>query len=366
MRKLVVAIIVLLALFSVFRLYSQAAGPQGRAGVRIYPGLVELADGDSSLGLSFGVMEKAAGQERVSLFPLRAVVTNGDRSVSIGLNGFSFLLGTGAIVGTPVTVTGVRRTDLVNVGGPVTVDGRVEGDVWTVGSSIQLTGRADVTGDVVAIGGRVAAAPGAAVGGAVSQLPGLKIPLIGWLGTGFSAQALRFAGTALSYVLFGFALFISTYYFMPHARGLLDAMPALWRRALITAAIAAVAVPLIVALLIASVVGVLLLPILALLVFLFALDGFLVVCVQVGGWLRGKADRPGDPSLHLFTSGLLALFLINAPALVGILLTVTRSAAVARVGAVLQALAAALTAAGLLYGFGSSLAFARTRAAVTK
>ena len=365
MRKLVVAVIVLLALFSLFRAYSQpAAGGPGVAGVQMHPGLIEVGDGNASIGLAFGIMEKGGDQGRLlSLLPLRVVFRNGEKSVSIGLNGLAFLLGSGASVGVPVVVTGLHRGDVVSAGGDVRVDGRVEGDVWALGANVVLSPGSEVTGDVVAIGGKATAGQGAAVGGTVSQLPGLKIPFIGLLGTSFSAQALGLAGTALGYILFGFALFISSYYLGPHAKGMLDAMPALWRQTLFTVAVSIVAVPLVIALLIASIVGVFLLPLVALLIFLIALDGFLVLCVLVGGWLRGKRGRVTDQSMYLFTSGLMALFILDTPALVGILLTVTRSTPAARAGGVLQAIGMALTAAGLLYGFGASLAYARTRAA---
>lgn len=370
MRKLVVAIIVLLALFSLFRAYSQAAGGVGTTGsaavrgVQLHPGLIEIGDGSTSMGLSFGVLERSAdGDGRVNVLPLRLVLRTGDTSVSVGLNGLAFLFGSGASIGAPVTVTGMHRGDVVSVGGPVTVDGRVEGDVWALGTNIQLTGRAVVTGDVVAIGGKVASAAGASVSGSVSQLPGLKIPLLGVLGTSFSAQALGLAGVALSYVLLGFALFISSFYFGPHVRGVLDSLPVLWRPALITIAISLVVVPLLVVLLVASIIGVFFLPFLALVLFLISLDGFLVLCVRAGDWLRGGTGRAADVTLYAFTSGLLALFLLKVPSLIGILLTATRWSAAARAGSVLQGLGFALVAAGFLYGFGTTVAFARSRAA---
>lgn len=369
MRKLVVAIVALLALFSLLRAYAQPAGGEAGAasgafkGVQLHPGLIEVGDGSTSMGLSFGILERTAdGAGRVNVLPLRLVLRSGDTNVSVGLGGLAFLLGSGASIGAPVMVTGLHRGDVISIGGPVTIDGRVEGDVWAVAAGVQLTGRAVVTGDVVAIGGTVTAAAGASVAGAVSQLPGLKIPLVGVLGTGFSAQALGLAGAALSYVLLGFALFISSYYFGPHARGLLDSMPVLWRPALITIAISLAAVPLLAALLVASVVGVFLLPVLALALFVLSLDGFLALCVRAGDWLRGSAGQATDMTLYLFTSGLLTLFLLKVPSLVGILLTATRWTAAARVGALLQGLGFALTAAGFLYGFGAAVAFARFRA----
>ncbi|MGA2762836.1 MAG: hypothetical protein ABSG17_05680 [Spirochaetia bacterium] len=365
MRKLVLAVIVLLALFSLFRAYSQSNGESSAVtGLRLQPGLIEVGDGTASLGLSFGIMEKSGVQRRlVSVLPLRVVYRSGDRNVSVGLNGISFLVGGGSSIGMPVVVSSLRRGDLLSVGGRVTVDSRVEGDVWALGADVELTPRAVVTGDVVAIGGKVTASPGAAVGGTVSQLAGMRIPFLGILGTQFSAQSLGLAGVALGYVLLGFALFLCSFYLAARTRDLQQAMPTLWRQALVTLAISLIVIPLVTLLLIASLVGVFLLPLLALVILLLSLDGFLGLSVRTGAWLRGAGERAGSDPLFLFTSGLLALFLVIVPALVGVLLTALRSAAAAKVGTALQALTLGLTAAGLAYGFGTSLAFTRTRAA---
>ncbi len=363
MRKLVLVVIALLALFALFRAYSQD-NAQSLAGIRLQPGLIEVGDGTASLGLSFGLMEKSGNQARlVSVLPLRVVYRDGDKSVSVGLNGIAFLLGGGASIGTPVVVSTLHRGDIFSVGGPVTVDSRVEGDVWVLGADAELSPRAEVTGDVVVIGGKLAASPRAAVGGTVSQLAGLKIPFLGVLGTQFSAQALGLAGVALSYVLFGFVLFLSSFYLAAHTRQMQEATPLLWRQSLITLAISLVVIPLVTFLVIASVVGVLLLPLVALAIFLLALDGYLALCVRIGAWVRAASGRGAGDSLYLFTSGLLALFLVNVPALVGILLTALRSVAAARIGTLLQAVSLGLTAAGLAYGFGMSLAHARSRVA---
>jgi len=331
MRKLVLVIIALLALFALFRAYSEDNEPSaGMTGVRLQPGLIEVGDGTASLGLSFGLMERS-GEETI---------------------------------GSPVVIRALHRGDVISVGGRVTVDSRVEGDLWVVGADAELSPRAEVTGDVVVIGGKLTASPSAAIGGTVSQLPGLKIPFLGVLGTQFSAQALGLAGVALGYVLFGFALFVSSYYLAPHVRNVQASLQSQWRQALITLGISIVAIPLLTVLVIASIVGVVLLPLVALMVFLLALDGYLCLCVRIGALIRAPSGRASEDSLHVFTSGLLTLFLVNVPALVGILLTALRSAPAARVGTMLQALSLALTAAGLAYGFAVTLAHARTRAAV--
>jgi hypothetical protein len=360
MKKLVLTILGLLALFSALRAYTEAV-PGVLRGVELHPGLVEVAEGNATVGIGFGVMERGAGRGNLwNLLPLRMVYTSGDRSVSIGLNGLSFLLGGGMNVGKPITVNVPRSGDVISIGGRVVVDSRVDGDVWTLGADVELTPRAEVTGDVVTLGGRVTGR--GAVGGSVNQMPELKIPFLGILGAPFSAQELAFGRHLLGYVLLGFGLFLSTFYLPGHSQALYQAMGPSWRPTLLTVAVSVVLVPLLAVLLVASVVGVFFLPILALLIVLAGLYGFLLLCARFGALLRGSAGSPDEPMV-IFTSGLLGLFLVKLPALAGIILTLFRFPAAAKIGQYLQMLTLIVVVAGMLYGFGASLAHARVRRA---
>lgn len=229
MKKLVLTVLGLIALFSALRAYTESTVP---AGMALHPGLVEIGDGSTSIGMAFGIMEKS-GQEPStwSLLPLRLVYRNGDTNVTIGLNGLSFLLRGGMTVGRPVRVDSPRSSDVLSIGGKVTVNSRVDGDVWAVGADVELSPRADVTGDVVALGGRIIAAQGAIVRGSVSQVPQIKIPFLGILGTQFSVQVLATGRQLLGFVLFGFALFLGSFYREGHARMLYQSIPATWREA---------------------------------------------------------------------------------------------------------------------------------------
>jgi hypothetical protein len=368
MRKLILAIVALLALFSALRAFTEAAPSNGAGGpgVQLHPGLVEIGDGSASLSMAFGVMNESESQAgEWSLLPLRMVYRSGDRNLSIGLNGFSFLLRGGVSVGRPQRISSPRVGDVISVGGRVTVDARVDGDVWTLGADVQLTPRADVTGDVVALGGRVIAAGGSIVRGAISQEPRLKIPYLGVLGTQFSVQALAFGRHLLTFILLGIALFLSSYYLSAHARNLYRAIGETWRASLLTLALCVVLVPILMLLLVVSVIGVFFLPLLVLALMLAAFDGFLLLCARLGGLVRGgpAQEGGGGDALYLFSSGLLGLFLIKLPALVGIILTMLRSEPAARAGQVLQLVSLGAVAVGLLYGFGASLANIRARVA---
>ncbi|HTO23172.1 MAG TPA: hypothetical protein VMQ10_11910 [Spirochaetia bacterium] len=365
MRKLVISILVLLALFSALRAYTQGASADtaGPIGIGLHPGLVEVSDGSTGISVAFGAMEKTGTQPSTwSLLPLRLVYRSGDTSVTIGLNGLSFLLRGGASVGRPVRVDAPRGSDVVSIGGKVTVNSRVDGDVWAIGADVELTPRAQVSGSVVALGGKVTASAGAVVDGSVSQIPQLKIPFLGVLGTQFSVQVLATGRHLLGFVLLGLAIFLSSFYREAHARMLYQSIPATWREALITLAVSLVAIPVVTMLLVVSVVGIFLIPVLAFVVILFALDGFLMLCVRFGAVLRRlDLQHSKNIPLSLVTSGLLGLFVVKLPALVGIFLTLLRSGATTLLGNALQVITLAAMTAGMLYGFGASMAFVRRR-----
>ncbi len=371
MKKLVLTILALIALFSALRAYTQAAlgggagaGASGGAvGIALHPGLVEISDGTTTVGMSFGAMEQSGGQPSTwNLLPLRLLYQSGGSSVSIGLNGLSFLMRGGVTVGRPIRVDSPRTGDVVSIGGKVTVNSRVDGDVWTMGADVELTPRAEVTGSVVALGGKVAAAPGSVVGGTVSAIPQVKIPFLGVLGTQFSVQVLATGRQLLGFVLLGFAMFLSCYYREGHARMLFQSVPASWRETVITVAVSLVVLPLVTMLLVVSVLGIFFIPVLAVVVIFLALDGFLTLCIRLGAALRRlNLDQGTNVPLSLLTSGLLGLFMVKLPALLGIFLTLLRTGTTSLVGQTLQVITLACMSAGMLYGFGASVAFARRR-----
>jgi len=364
MRKLVISVIALLALFSLIRAFPQSTTPAApkvpeapARGIELHPGLVEIGDGTSSLGLSFGLLSGRGGDRSLwNVLPLRLAVRSGDKSFSLGMNGLSFLLRGGVRLGRPVLVGAAHAGDVISVGGRVTVDARVDGDVWTLGADVVLTPKAEVTGRVVAIGGKVAADPRARVAGGITALPEIKVPFLGALATTASVPLLELGREILGYLLLAFLLFLVTYYLAGHARGLVRSALSRWRASLLSLVAAIVAVPLLIVLLVASGFGILLLPVLALLLIAAALDGFLALAVRIGAVLRAGS---GTDTLFLFTSGLLGLFLFKAPAMAGAVLPLVRSELAGKIGEICRMVSLGLTAAGLLYGFGAFLSNAR-------
>ncbi len=218
--------------------------------------------------------------------------------------------------------------------------------------------------NIVALGGKVKAAAGIGGPGSVNQVPELKIPFLGFLGTQFSVQVLDLGGQLLGYLLLGFALLLSSFYRTRRARGLYASFAGTWRESVVTLAVALVVVPLISVLLVMSVVGIFFLPVLVFALVIMGLEGFLLLCARLGGMLRRlPPEGAGSDPLSLLTSGLLGLFIVKVPAFIGIFLTLVNAGVANVLGQILQLITLAATAAGMLYGFGASLAFTRGKKA---
>jgi hypothetical protein len=357
MKRLVLVLIVLLAIFSVIRAYTQGRGARG-PGVALGPGLIEVSGGTGTLSIAFGLLESGAGGAG-NLLPLRIVYSDGSTNLAIGLNGFSFLLGSGASVGRPVQVDSPRTGDVVSIGGAVTVNSRVTGDVWAFGADVALLAGANVGGNVVAIGGRVRADPRARVAGAVSALPGLRLPFLGAM-AGSSVAAAELGREVLLFLLSGLVLFLAAFFLTPQLSGIAASSRRRWRQALLTAALGLVVVPAVVLLLIVSVLGIFFVPFLILGVLVAAFGGYLALAARLGAGLRRSSAQS---SVFLFSSGVLGLFVLKAPALAGIILDLVKSSVAGTVGQVLRMVSLVATAAFLVFGFGAVLAHVRAVAA---
>ena len=166
MKRILCAVIGLLALFTIIRAYAQEQEFENR--YIIQPGILEFETTEGSARLAFGFLERSEeeGPGRAwNLFPLRLSLRAGEQSFLIAMNGLSFLSPSGLRVGRPVTIRGVKRGDVISIGGEVTVEGSVEGDVWALGADINLAAGSTVAGDVVALGGEVRADRRSKIGG---------------------------------------------------------------------------------------------------------------------------------------------------------------------------------------------------------
>jgi hypothetical protein len=354
MKRLVLCIIALLAIFAVIRAYTQGTGASPR-GATLSPGLIEVSDDQGSVSVAFGLMGTGA-DGKWSVLPLRIVYTSQGKTVSLAMNGFSFLVVGGVRIGKPVNVDRPVTGDVVSIGGKVTVNSRVAGDVWAFAADIALGPAADVSGNVVSIGGKVASSPQSRVGGGIHPLPQLKLPFVSILATSSAVTVIELIREILGFILGAVIMFLLTYFMAAQVAGIARAAESEWRRSLISLVSALVGIPIFVVLLILSVFGIFFLPFLALGALLAAFAGSFSIMVRLGSWMR-KGTK--ETSLFLFTSGLLGYFLIKLPAFAGILLGLVRSPIVGNIGQILRLVSQGLGIVILAYGFGSCLAYLR-------
>jgi len=358
-RRLLFALIGLLALFTIIRAYTEEGGNR----YLVQPGLLEFENAEGGARLAFGLLERGQGAGGVrtwNLFPVRLSLRVGKQQFLLALNGLSLLGREGLAVGRPVKIAGVRRGDVLSVGGKVTVQGTVEGDVWTLGADIQLEPGASVSGDVVAVGGTVQADRRAVIRGDKQSLPNVKVPFIGLLASEHSAATFRFILQLLGVLLFLLVLFLLVHFSRRGLLGVSAALASRWKGSLLYLALAVLVLPAAVALLVASIVGIILVPALAVLLVVAGYAGFVAVAVRLGLWMRGRHEEPAAGATY--ASGLLGLLALKGPVMLGILFTLLTADLFQGVGRFLSGLGTAAVGAAALYGFGGVLQHLRQRA----
>lgn len=355
MRRLLFAVIGLLALFTIIRAYTEDAGSR----YVVQPGLLDFQNAEGGVRVAFGFLERAeaeGGARSWNLFPVRLLLSSGKQQFLIALNGLSLLGPAGVRVGEPVTVRGVKRGDVVSIGGEVTVQGSVEGDVWALGADVRLLAGSSVTGDVVALGGTVHADKRAVIRGNKQSLPKLRIPFIGLLSSEHSAATYRFLVQIVAALLFLLVLFLLVHFRHRDLLGLGGVLASQWKGVLLYLVLAVLVLPVAVALLAASILGIILIPVLAVLLLVLAYAGFAAVAVRLGSWMRGDRDRGGP-----YLAGLLGLLALKGPVVLGILLSLLDGELLQGIGRFLSGLGTVVVYLAALYGFGGALQYLRRR-----
>ena len=324
--------------------------------VSVYPGAIELREGDLAVDVAFGVLDEA--DERAwSLLPIRIAVSGEQGSASLALNGVSLLTRHGIQYGRERVVSGSFDGDVINVGGPIVVTGTVSGSVWAFGGDISLGPASRVNGDAVAVGGQVSAESGAIVVGNVQSLPALSIPFLGSLGSPRAVLTFRFLIEALSALLFLLVLFVVIHFGVPSLSGVANAVGAMWKDAILYLLMALVLIPLAAALLTASVVGLVFVPLIATAVVAIGYVGLMGVTVRVGSLFRGEVDSAAGP---LYLRAVLGYTLLKVPMLVGLLFQLLTAQVLIDIGSFLSVVSTILIAAAVAYGFGATLAYRRS------
>jgi hypothetical protein len=361
MKKFVLFVIGLLALFTILRVQASGQREEGEANrYLLHPGLIEIQGQEQGLRLAFGLLERSGEDGALwDVLPLSVSVRSGSKQLSLGLSGLSLLTRRGVSVGRPLLVEGEHDGDVVSVGGEVTIRGRVDGDVWSLGSDIVLEKNAYVTGDVVALGGEIAAARGAYIRGDKQSLPAVKLPFVGLLASNRSAAVFRLLIAAAGILLYLLLLLILCQFGGRHLPALSRALGAQWRGALVSLLIVLLLVPVLALLLTVSLVGILLLPLLILLVLVLAYAGFMGATLWLGEGLLGRKSQ-GIP--RLYAAAALGFLIIKLPLLLGLMGALFSPTALQAVARVLTAAGTGLTVLAALYGLGGTVNFLRIRA----
>ena len=208
--------------------------------------------------------------------------------------------------------------DVVSIGDNVQVYGRVEGDVVAIGGSVYLHDGAEVDGDVVAVGGRIREL-------GESQVTGEKVSV--GLGIPFDAAEFNLFKTSgtwefafdLAWILVGL-LFAMLFYAIAGKRldvvsRRVDEEPG---QSFLIGLLAAFGTPIAflisTILLVLTVIGILLVPVLVILLFFMVCGGYFAVALAVGRRLTAarKSDLPSSrgPFFHLFI-GFVALYALD-------------------------------------------------------
>ncbi len=352
MKRLVLSVVGLLALFSFLRVHSQ----ESQRRIVVQPSLLEIADADSGLSLGVGVVESKGDKNQIwSLFPVRVSLRSGREVFALTLNGLDLLARRGLSFGRPIVVTGVHRGDLISVGGAVVVSGAVEGSVWVFGADATLKAGARVDGDVVSLGGKVSAEKGAHLAGNKQSLPAVRIPFLGFITSRQSAESLQFvielAGLGLALLV----LFLTLHFRLDYMSRQAAVVSSGWKANLLYVFLGLVFAPILAAFLAASIVGLLLVPVAVVALAFTTCVGFLGVSVRLGRVFVRGSENP----LRLFGAGLLGLALIRGPALAGRTLSIFTSGLLEAIGGVLKAIGGVALFLALLYGFGCGLSAVR-------
>jgi hypothetical protein len=118
-------------------------------------------------------------------------------------------------------------------------------------------------------------------------------------------------------------------------------------------------IPVLVALLIVSVVGILMIPFISVLLMFLAYIGYVAIAVRLGLWMRKSSPDLGPA--EAFTTGLLGLLVLKGPVLLGILFTLLTADFFQGIGRFLSVIGTIAVAAAFLYGLGGMLQYLRAQ-----
>lgn len=182
----------------------------------------------------------------------------------------------------------VENADVISIGSDIYVNGTVNGDVTSIGGNVYINGK--VTGDATAIGGKVTKGPKGIIKGTIKErFKKSKIPFIN---SNKNIERTKFYNSRVASAILLFILCIIAYNLIPYNEmRMASAIDKELGKSLIYGYSTIILIAMLLITLLFSIVGIILIPIVAILFLITFLVGFTSMCLYVGKrFLKSKAS----------------------------------------------------------------------------
>ncbi|EDU39224.1 hypothetical protein CLOSPO_00278 [Clostridium sporogenes ATCC 15579] len=182
----------------------------------------------------------------------------------------------------------VENADVISIGSDIYVNGTVNGDVTSIGGNVYINGK--VTGDATAIGGRVTKGSKGIIKGTIKErFKKSKIPFIN---SNKNIESTKFDHSRVASAILLFILCIITYNLMPYNEmRMASAIDKELGKSLIYGYGTIILIAMLLITLLFSIVGIILIPIVAIVFIITFLVGFTSMCLYVGKrFLKSKVS----------------------------------------------------------------------------
>lgn len=182
----------------------------------------------------------------------------------------------------------VENADVISIGSDIYVNGTVNGDVTSIGGNVYINGK--VTGDATAIGGRVTKGSKGIIKGTIKErFKKSKIPFIN---SNKNIESTKFDHSRVASAILLFILCIITYNLMPYNEmRMASAIDKELGKSLIYGYGTIILIAMLLITLLFSIVGIILIPIVAIVFLITFIMGFTSMCLYVGKrFLKSKVS----------------------------------------------------------------------------
>ncbi|WP_434305515.1 polymer-forming cytoskeletal protein [Clostridium botulinum] len=182
----------------------------------------------------------------------------------------------------------VENADVISIGSDIYVNGTVNGDVTSIGGNVYINGK--VTGDATAIAGRVTKGPKGIIKGTIKErFKKSKIPFIN---SNKNTESTKFDHSRVASAILLFILCIIAYNLMPYDEmRMASAIDKELGKSLIYGYGTIILIAMLLITLLFSIVGIILIPIVAIVFLITFLVGFTSMCLYVGKrFLKSKVS----------------------------------------------------------------------------